>query len=240
MSVDDARIISEEFINTNKVYGTIRLKYHIKQVHGLNFNHKKIRRYKNILGLKTISRKRKPLHSKKYKKESASHMAPNLLECDFNTAMPFKKLSTDVSYINCIDGRLYLSAVKDLYNNQILNHSTSEKNDVELVLKSLEDIPTSDGIIHSDQGHQYYSGAYIERLKELNYNRSMSNKGHCWENSPIENWFSQLKEEHLRPLGLKSKKETIKEIKKYVEWYNTQRIQKCLGYLSPVQFLNVS
>lgn len=64
----------------------------------------------------------------------------------------------------------------------------------------------------------------------------MSHKGCCWENSPIENWFSQLKEEWLKPLGKITKKQAEKEIKKYVEWYNTQRIQKKLGYLSPVQF----
>lgn len=203
-------------------------------------NHKKIRRYKKILGLKTIARKRKPLHSIKLKGEQASYMAPNLLECDFDSDKPFEKLSTDVSFIKCKNGRIYLSAVKDLFNNQIVGHSLSEKNDVNLVLTSLKDIPLNSGIIHSDQGSQYYSGAYIERLKELNYDRSMSNRGHCWENSPIENWFSQLKEEHLRPMGLKTKKETILEIKKYVEWYNTQRIQKQLGYLSPVQYLNAS
>ena len=64
----------------------------------------------------------------------------------------------------------------------------------------------------------------------------MSHKGHCWENSPIENWFSQLKSERLRLIGIKSKKETKEEIKKYVQWYNTERIQKSLGYLSPIEY----
>ena len=64
----------------------------------------------------------------------------------------------------------------------------------------------------------------------------MSRKGVCWENSPMENWFSQLKEEHLRPIGLKTMRETKIEIKKYIEWYNTQRIQKDLGYLPLVSY----
>ena len=67
---------------------------------------------------------------------------------------------------------------------------------------------------------------------------SMSRPGACWENSPIENWFSQLKEEQLRRIGKQSKSETRKSIKKYVQWYNTERIQKDLNYQSPIQFLN--
>jgi len=64
----------------------------------------------------------------------------------------------------------------------------------------------------------------------------MSRKGACWENSPIENWFSQLKQEHLYPQGKLTRKETNKAIKKYVQWYNTKRIQKNLNWLSPVNY----
>lgn len=67
-------------------------------------------------------------------------------------------------------------------------------------------------------------------MEKKGYRVSMSRKGACWENSPIENWFSQLKEEHLRNIGIKNQEETKQEIKKYIEWYNTQRIQKFLGY----------
>lgn len=91
-------------------------------------------------------------------------------------------------------------------------------------------------IINTEQGTVYFAYEYVEYAKKHNFTRSMSHKGHCWENSPIENWFSQLKEEWLRPLGKITKRQAKEEIKKYVEWYNTQRIQKKLGYLSPVQF----
>lgn len=165
-------------------------------------------------------------------------MAPDLLECNFKSNKPLEKLSTDVSYIKCTDGRLYLSAVKDLFNKQIISHFISDKNDTDLVLETFKIIKENKGIVHSDQGSLYYSGEYVGRIEELGYERSMSSRGHCWENSPIENWFSQLKEEHLRPIGLKSKKETKQEIKKYIQWYNHERIQKDLGYLSPIQFSN--
>ncbi len=72
--------------------------------------------------------------------------------------------------------------------------------------------------------------------KNMNFRRSMSHKGHCWENCPIENWFSQLKQEWLYLLGKITRKQATEEIKKYIHWYNNERIQKKLGYLSPVQY----
>lgn len=73
-------------------------------------------------------------------------------------------------------------------------------------------------------------------MEKKGYRVSMSRKGACWENSPIENWFSQLKEEHLRNIGIKNREETKQEIKKYIEWYNTQRIQKSLAYKPPILY----
>ena len=73
---------------------------------------------------------------------------------------------------------------------------------------ALDKVPNCNGIIHSDQGAVYLSPAYKKYMQKKGYTVSMSHKGHCWENSPIENWFSQLKEEHLRPIGLKTRKKT--------------------------------
>ncbi len=234
------KIISVEHFRTKQVYGVIRLKHHIQHKYGIIINHKKIRRYKNILELRTITRKKRLPHLRKAEKKIQSYMAPNLLACNFKSEQPLEKLSTDISYINCTDGRLYLSAIKDLFNNQIISYFSSDKNDINLVIDTLNQLNKNSGIIHSDQGSIYYSGKYIKKIKKLGYKRSMSRRGACWENSPIENWFSQLKEEHLRPRGLKTKEETKLEIKKYVQWYNHERIQKNLGYLSPVQYLQTN
>lgn len=160
----------------------------------------------------------------------------NKLNNNFTSKNKFDKISTDVSYINCTDGRLYLSAVKDLFNNEIISYFISNRNDMNLIIESLKRVPNHNGIIHSDQGAVYLSPAYKKYMINKGYEISMSHKGHCWENCPIENWFSQLKEEHLRPIGLKTKKETKIEIKKYIEWYNTQRIQKSLGYIAPAKY----
>ena len=231
-----AKIISEEHFNTKRVYGVVRLKFNIQNKYGLNLNHKLIRRYKKNLGLVTITRKKRCLFYREKQKRNYHLAVPNQLNNNFTSNSKFNKLSTDVSYINCTDGRLYLSAVKDLFNNEIISYFVSNKNDTNLIINSLDKVPKYNGIIHSDQGSIYLSPTYKKHMKDKGYQISMSRKGACWENSPIENWFSQLKEEHLRPIGLKTMRETKIEIKKYIEWYNTQRIQKDLGYLPPVSY----
>ena len=221
-----------------RTYGTIRLKRHIEnKYNGLIINHKRIRRYKNILCLEVIVRKRKGLNTIRMKEKNLQNKAPYKIGCNFTSDKPYQKLSSDVSYIKCTDGTLYLSAVKDFFNNEIVSFSTSIYNDTNLIINSYKGLPKmKNGIINTDQGTVYFSYEYIDLAQKLEFERSMSHKGSCWENCPIENWFSQLKEEWIRPLGRITIKQAIEEIKKYVKWYNTQRIQKKLGYLSPIQY----
>lgn len=236
-SIEDANIISEEHHRLKRKYGVERLTQEIRQHLGIVFNHKKVRRYLRIMGLSCVARVRQPLkHKQELRKRNHINMAPNLLDNNFTTDTPRQKLSTDVSYIECTDGWLYLSAVKDLFNNQIIAYSMSNQNNIKLVIDSIKQVTRGCGIIHSDQGSQYFSNEYIATLQQKGYSRSMSRRGACWENSPIENWFSQLKQEHLYPCGKLTKRETRKEIKKYVQWYNTERIQKHLKWLSPIKF----
>lgn len=204
-------------------------------------NHKKIRRYKNAYHLHVIVRKRRPLYLKAAKEKNLANKVPNRLGCNFISEKPLEKLSSDVSYIKCTDGPLYLSAVKDTFNKEIISYSTSSKNNEELIIERYCKVPnasTTDSLFHTDQGSLYFAYEYVEYMKDKGYTRSMSQRGCCWQNSPIENWFSQLKEEWLRPMGPLTKEETKIEIEKYVLWYNTERIQKDLGYLSPIQYKN--
>lgn len=236
-NITDANIISEEHFRVERKYGVERLTEEIKQHLGIIFNHKKVRRYLRLLGLSCVARTRKPkINRKEQRKRNHMNMAPNHIKDNFTAVRPHHKLSTDVSYIECTDGWLYLSAVKDLFNNQIISYSMSNRNDVELVIESIKKIPDGKGYLHSDQGSQYYSSKYMNLLVKKGYIRSMSRRGACWENSPIENWFSQLKQEQLYPLGKITRKQARKAIKKYVQWYNTERIQKNLNWLSPVKF----
>ena len=233
-------MISEEHKNVKKIYGTIRLKHHIENKYidkNLKLNHKLIRRYKHILGLETIKRTKKGLSVSRSKEKNLNNKAQYLIEGNFKSDKPNQKFSSDVSYIKCIDGTLYLSAIKDYFNNEIVSLSTSNNNNVNLIIDSYKDLKTQeDSIVNTDQGAVYFAYEYVELAERMGFTRSMSHRGHCWENCPIENWFMQLKQEWLCQFSKMTKKQTKKEIEKYVHWYNNERIQKNLGYLSPVQY----
>lgn len=232
-----ADIISEEHTNLKAIYGTIRLKYHIKNKLKINLNHKLIRRYKHILGLETLKRTKKGLSVTKAKEKNLTNKAQYLIECNFKSEKPGQKFSSDVSYIKCSDGTLYLSAIKDYFNKEIVSLSTSNNNNIELIKESYKKLkPKEYAIVNTDQGAVYFAYEYIELAENMGFTRSMSHRGHCWENSPIENWFFQLKSECLNHLKNLTRKQAIIEIKKYVHWYNNERIQENLGYLSPVQY----
>ena len=200
-------------------------------------NHKLIRRYKNILGLETVKRTKKGLSVSRAKEKNLNNKAPYLVECNFKADKFGTKFSSDVSYIKCSDGNLYLSAIKDYFNNEIVSFSTSNNNNIKLIIESYKHLNNyKNALINTDQGAVYFSYEYIELSKTMKFRRSMSHKGHCWENCPIENWFCQLKHEWLCQFNKLTRKEAAIEIKKYVQWYNNERIQKKLGYLSPVQY----
>ncbi len=232
-----AKIISEEHKNLKGIYGTLRLKHHIKNKYGLVFNHKLIRRYKQALNLNVVVRKRKAPAAHYGQERIVNNKVDYLIDEDFSAEKFGEKHSTDVTYLECADGTLYLSAIKDMYNGEIVSFETSNRNDAELIINSYKSSnATEETIVNSDQGTVYHSYLYVKLAEKLGFTRSMSRKGRCWENSPIENWFSQLKEEWIRPLGKVTRKEMSVEVKKYVQWYNTERIQKNLGYLSPLQY----
>ena len=235
-----ADIISEEHKSVKEIYGTIRLKHHIQNKYkkeGLILNHKLIRRYKHILGLETIKRTKKGLSVTRAKEKNLTNKAPYLIECNFNSDVPNQKYSSDVSYIKCKDGTLYLSAIKDYFNTEIVSFSTSNFNNVNLIKESYKNLrPETGAIVNTDQGAVYFAYEYVELANKMKFTRSMSHRGHCWENCPIENWFMQLKHEWLCQFDKLTRKEATEEIKKYIHWYNNERIQKKLGYLSPVQY----
>lgn len=230
-------MISEEHKNVKGIYGTIRLKKHIENKLKIILNHKLIRRYKHILGLETIKRTKKGLSVSRAKEKNLTNKAQYLIECNFKSDKPNQKFSSDVSYIKCIDGTLYLSAIKDYFNNEIVSLSTSNNNNINLIIDSYKDLRTQeDSIVNTDQGAVYFAYEYVELAENMGFTRSMSHRGHCWENCPIENWFMQLKHEWLCQFSKMTKKQAKIEIEKYVHWYNNERIQKKLEYLSPVQY----
>ena len=143
-------MILEEHKNNKGIYGTLRLKFAIQNKLGLTLNHKLIRRYKNILNIITIKRTKKGLSVSKSKEKNLVNKAQYIIECNFNSDIPNQKYSSDVSYIKCKDGTLYLSAIKDYFNAEIVSYSTSNCNDVNLIKDSYKNLkPNKDAIVLS-------------------------------------------------------------------------------------------
>lgn len=118
-----------------------------------------------------------------------------------------------------------MSAIKDYFNTEIVSFSTSNYNNIDLIKESYKNVrPEKGAIINTDQGAVYFAYEYVELANKMEFTRSMSHRGRCWENCPIENWFMQLKHEWLCQFNKLTRKEATEEIKKYVHWYNNERI----------------
>lgn len=167
-------------------------------------------------------------------------IAENIINVDFNATRPLEKLSTDITYLPFGKSMLYLSSIMDLYNREIIAYTISDKQDLQCVLDTLNQLPdiTESCILHSDQGSVYTAHAYQTKVKEKGITMSMSRPGKPSDNAPIETFHGYLKHEtfHLEP-QLKSSNEIVSQtVIQYIKYYNEDRIQEKLGYNSPIEY----
>lgn len=215
----------------------------IKNDMGIIINHKKMARICKKYGILAQNRRNK--HPKDYYKEhnENSKKYPNILNRDFESNKPLNKLCTDVSYFKTTSGWLYLSAIMDLFNREIIAYSMSSSNDEKLVIDSINKLPrvfSQDIILHSDQGRVYNSLRYNNLLEKLKIKQSMSRRGNCWDNACIEHFFGTLKVESGYNLTLRKKLldyDSLKNlINEYISYYNNTRLVKNLGWKTPVEY----
>ena len=141
------------------------------------------------------------------------------------------------------EGWLYLAGHKDLFNHEIVGYAMGERMTKNLVSESLvravETKRPAQGLMHhSDRGSQYCSYEYRHLLERFNIQVSMSGKGNCFDNAPMESFWGMLKQELIYQVHFKTRKEAKQAITEYIEiFYNRQRIQAGLGYLSPTIYL---
>jgi transposase InsO family protein len=221
--------VQAAYETSHKTYGYRRITLHLQQNQGLPINHKAVLRLMRKLNIRSVARKRK-MH-KKLEELGTYHSYPNLLNRDFVATRPNQKWVTDITYIDTQQGWGYLSTIKDLYDGFIVAHVLAQSNSIALVTTTVREAKhkekVTDGLIlHSDQGHQYTSQAYHDVLtQEYNITPSMSRRGNCWDNAPMENFFGHLKEEYLRQFQKPSFEEAQQLIAEYVHFYNYERIQ---------------
>jgi putative transposase len=168
-------------------------------------------------------------------------IAPNILNRDFNPTQADAYWAGDITYIRTQQGWHYLAIVMDLYSRRIIGWSFSAKPDSLLTVKALEMAISQRGCVptlfHSDQGCQYSSQAFRSALKRHGIQQSMSRRGNCWDNAPVERFFASLKYERIRGGGYVYRDDAVRDLKDYIlGFYNQRRLHSTLGYLSPADF----
>ncbi|WP_169449376.1 IS3 family transposase [Paenibacillus assamensis] len=235
---DAKRLIRIVYKRYEGKYGYRQLQLFLWQDEGVWMNHKKVLRLMQKLGLQaSIRRKRR--FNMTY--QVAERVAENLLKRDFKAEKPNQKWVTDVTQYRVGERWLYLSAVKDLFNNEIVAYQLSERNDNELVLKTFAKAiakrkDVTGLVVHSDQGFQYTSHAYHDMLPKVGAQISMSRRGNCLDNASMESFFSHLKTEALYPYHIRNLTEAQSRIEKYIRFYNRRRPQRKLNKLSPIEY----
>lgn len=169
-------------------------------------------------------------------------VAENVLDRQFTPTAPNQAWVSDITYIPTAEGWLYLATVMDLASRRIIGWAMSARIDRRLVYAALTDAisrrhPAAGVIHHSDRGCQYASADYQALLAQHGFNPSMSRKGNCWDNAPMESFFRSLKVEWLHDQTFRTRDAARQSIFTFIEvWYNRQRLHSTLGYRSPEQY----
>lgn len=184
-------------------------------------------------------------HKRRYKATTDSRhdfpVAPNLLDRNFEPPRPDQTWTTDITFIATNEGWLYLAVVMDLYTRMIVGWAMDARMTRELVINALRMAyfrrkPKAGVMHHSDRGSQYCSEDYQELLREYGMLVSMSRKGNCWDNAPMESFFNSLKNERVHMQRYTTREEARQDIFEYIElFYNRSRRHSALGYVSPAQ-----
>ena len=164
------------------------------------------------------------------------HRYENLLNRQFQSDRPNHKWVTDISYIHTNQGVLYLSMIRDLYDNSIVAYKSGTEQTINLVLDTIrlamhkeKKRVAAELQLHSDQGFQYTSQAYFKLTQKYGITPSMSRRGNCYDNAMAENFFSILKTECIYRHKPASFKEANEMIDRYIHFYNYERIQSKTG-----------
>jgi putative transposase len=239
---DDAKVVEQirrAQVKHRGRYGRRRMTPEVSEALGRKINHKRIGRLmrEHDLG----SRKRRPFRVRTTDSKHTHPIAPNVLERDFTATAPDQKWLADLTYVPTAEGWLYLALVLDLYARKIVGWAMSETMPQELTIEALHvalgwrDPP--DGLVHhSDRGSQYAANDYRDVLKARGITVSMSRKGDCWDNAPMESANGTLKVECVHGEHFKTRAQAKQAIIEYIGYYNTERRHSALGYVPPMQF----
>jgi len=223
---------------TRQVYGAEKLQHDLAE-HGIQVGICRIKRIRKKLGLRCKQKR-------KFKATTNSRhnlpVAENILGQQFKVTAPNKVWVSDITYVPTDEGWLYVAAHKDLFTADIVGYAMGERLTKNLVSQSLFKAvaakrPANGLIQHSDRGSQYCSHEYRDILERFGIQASMSRKGNCYDNAPMESFWGTLKQELVHHRRYRTRLEAIRDITEYIEiFYNRQRLQPGLGFLSPAVY----
>ncbi len=237
----DVTLIRFIFQQENEKAGALQIKMFLENDYDIIMNHKKIRRLMKKYQLVTKIRQVKP-YKRMLKATQEHRTCPNLLNREFKQEKPGLAFLTDITYIYYGKGqKAYLSCVKDSTTNEIVAHHVSTSLGMDIVYQTLEKLKTADRILHpdallhSDQGFHYTHPLFQEKVKDIGLRESMSRKGNCWDNAPIESFFGHFKD-RVDHKSCSSFHQLKKEVNDYIKRYNHRRYQWGLNKMTPVQY----
>lgn len=220
-------------------YGRRRMTTEIRAVLDRPVNEKRIGRLMRAHELG--SRKRRRFRVVTTDSKHAHPLAPNVLQRDFAATAPNQKWLADLTYIPTAEGWLYLALVLDLFSRKLVGWATSATMPQELTLAALQVAlgwrdPGPGLVHHSDRGSQYAAGDYRKVLRARRITVSMSRKGNCWDNAPMESVNGTVKVECVHGEHFRTRAEAQQALIEYIGYYNTERRHSALGNLSPAAF----
>ena len=239
---EDARlevVIRAAHKRTRETCGPERLQQDIAAHDGVLVGVHRVKRIRKQLGLRC---KQKQKFKATTNSKHSLPVAENLLGQKFGATAPNQVWLTDITYIPTVEGWLYLAGHKDIFSGEIVGYALGARMTKGLVMQSLfravaKKRPPAGLIHHSDRGSQYCSHNYRKMLTQFKMKSSMSRKGNCYDNAPMESFWGTLKNELVHHRRYATRQEAIREITEYIEiFYNRQRRQKRLGYLSPAAY----
>jgi transposase InsO family protein len=221
-----------------QVCGAEKLKYDLAE-YGIQVGICRIKRIRRKLGIRCKQKR-------KFKATTDSKhtlpVAENILGQQFTVTAPNKVWTSDITYVPTDEGWLYVAGHKDLYAGNIVGYAMGERLTRNLISQSLlravaTKRPAQGLLHHSDRGSQYCSHEYRTILDRFGLTASMSRKGNCYDNAPMESFWGTLKQELVHHRRYRTRREAIRDITEYIEiFYNRQRRQARLGFLSPAAY----
>lgn len=230
-------LIRSVHVEYRQAYGSPRLPEELKS-RGIPVSRDRVKRLMKANGIRAKHKRR---YQATTDSKHALPVAPNLLERQFVTNAPDQVWTAGITYIPTREGWLYLAVVMDLYTRMIVGWSMDGRMTRELVMNALRMArlrrkPASGALHHSDRGSQYCSHDYQALLAEYGMVASMSRKGNCWDNAPMESFFNSLKNERVFHEDYETRADAKQDVFEYIEmFYNRKRRHSALGYRSPAQ-----